>query len=159
MGPGFRQISVGSGPDPSLLISGPNFLPFIQSPFPGRKNYFKDLYFSFSLCLFLSPFLCLFYTHTHTHTQILSCFAPYLCGLRCFHYHGDNVDVFWSESHSSEESHQAPPGTVPTFRLLLLVYMISGAFAFISDMNQFLLCLLGVTNYSYLHHTYDWIWA
>ena len=82
MGPGFRQISVGSGPNPSLLISGPNFLPFIQSPFPGRKNYFKNLYFSFSLCLFLSPFLCLFYTHTHTHTHILSCFTPHLCGLQ-----------------------------------------------------------------------------
>ena len=78
---------------------------------------------------------------------------------RCFHYHGDNVDVFWSESYSSEESHKAPPGTVPTLRLLLLVYMISGAFTFVSDMNLFLLCLLGVTNFSYPHHTYDWIWA
>ena len=78
MGPGFRQISVGSGPDPSLLISGPNFLPFIQSPFPGRKNYFKDLYFSFSLCLFLSPFHCLFYTHTYTHKFCLALHLIYV---------------------------------------------------------------------------------
>ena len=78
MGPGFRQISVGSGPDPSLLISGPNFLPFIQSPFPGRKNYFKDLYFSFSLCLFLSPFLCLFYTHTYPHKFCLALHLIYV---------------------------------------------------------------------------------
>lgn len=66
------------GPNPSLLISGPNFLPFIQSPFPGRKNYFKGLYFSFSLCLFLFPFLCLFYIHTHIHKFCLALHLIYV---------------------------------------------------------------------------------
>lgn len=53
-------------PNPSLLIPGPKFFPFIQSPSPERKKKLPSgnifLFFSVNL----SPFHYFFYTHAHT---------------------------------------------------------------------------------------------
>lgn len=52
-------------PNPSLLIPGPKFFPFIQSPSPERKKLPSGNIFLF-FSVNLSPFHYFFYTHART---------------------------------------------------------------------------------------------